>query len=131
MASIWNKTLFYLGLVDEEQGTDGVAQQSEVIQPVQAPPPAPPRQSSQQQVVATRPPDPYVVSAASVPPRDPYAAPPMSAPPPGSPVAGRRVEPPAATVRSMSSDRTHAEAGVFIHQQHPSPSLTGDPVRRS
>jgi FtsZ-interacting cell division protein YlmF len=131
MASMWNKTLFYLGLVDEEQGTDGAGQPSDPNQPVQAQAPAPPRQASQQQVVATRPPDPYVPSASSVPSPDPYGAPPISAPPPGTPVAGRRVEPPAATARSMSPDRTHAEAGVFIHQQDASSSRTGDPVRRS
>jgi FtsZ-interacting cell division protein YlmF len=131
MASMWNKTLFYLGLVDEEQATDGAGQPSDINQPVQAPSPGPPRQTSQQQVVATRPPDPYVPPASSVPPPDPYAAPPISAPPPGTPVAGRRVEPPAATARSMSPDRTHAEAGVFIYQQDASSSRTGEPVRRS
>ncbi len=127
MASMWNKTLFYLGLADEEQGADGTGQPGDTNQPVQAPA----HQASPQQVVATRPPEAYVPSASSVPPPDPYAAPPISAPPPGTPVAGRRVEPPAATARSMSSDRTHAEAGVFIHQQDASPLRTGDPVRRS
>jgi len=85
MASLWNKTLFYLGLVDEEdqrvEGADVTAE----VRPVGgefAPPPAPPASSVR---------------------------------PPGSGVVGRRVEPPASTRRQMSQDPGHAEAGVYVH----------------
>jgi len=88
MASLWNKTLFYLGLVDEEdQGpepVEGVA--GEVTQPQ---PMAPPAQVPQQTTSSVR--------------------------PPGSGVSGRRVEPPPSTRRQMSSEPTHAEAGVYVH----------------
>ncbi len=105
MASLWNKTLFYLGLVDEEQGTEGADLVGEAQQPMQP-------------GTAARPPEPYV-------------APSRSVAPPGSAVAGRRVEPPASTARTISADRSHAEAGVFIHPKgSPSPRRDG-PVRRS
>jgi FtsZ-interacting cell division protein YlmF len=108
MASMWNKTLFYLGLADEEQGTDAVEHPGEVRQPTQ---PAPPGATA-------RPPDPYVAPTSGVPP-------------PGSGVLGRRVEPPASTARTISSDRSHAEAGVYIHSSGASPVRPDGPVRRS
>ena len=113
MASMWNKTLFYLGLVDEEQGTDAVNQPGVVSQPgLQATP----------QVAPQAPPPP---------PPEPYIAPTAAVPPPGSVVAGRRVEPPASTARTISSDRTHAEAGVFIHSGGAPPVRSDGAVRRS
>ena len=105
MASMWNKTLFYLGLVDEEQSTDAVENAGEVQRPAQP-------------GTAARPPGPYVAPTSAVPP-------------PGSAVAGRRVEPPSATARTISSDRTHAEAGVFIHQPGVPSDRPDGPVRRS
>ena len=113
MASMWNKTLFYLGLVDEDQGTDAGEQQGVVSQPAaQVAPQATP------QLTQPRPPDPYVAPTAAVPP-------------PGSGVSGRRVEPPASTARTISSDRSHAEAGVFIHAEGAPPVHSDGAVRRS
>jgi len=105
MASMWNKTLFYLGLVDDEQGTEAVERAGEVRPPVQQGAPA-------------RPPEPYVAPTSAVAP-------------PGSVVAGRRVEPPASTARTISSDRAHAEAGVFIHAEGTSSARQEGPARRS
>ena len=88
MASLWNKTLFYLGLVDEEeQGADpGDGLTTDAPHPAQATPqvPAPPQSTS-------------------------------SVRPPGVGVSGRRVEPPASTRRQMSVEPQHAEAGVYVH----------------
>ena len=100
MASIWNKTLFYLGLVDEEeQPTEQVeALPGEVTTVPQTSQPA-----SQSAVAAVR--------------------------PPGAGVSGRRVEPPPSTRRQISSDREHAEAGVYVH---PTADTAGfEAVRRS
>ncbi len=107
MASIWNKTLFYLGLVDdEEQGADTAAP---VVDTRSTTPQAPP----------PRAPEPYESATASVRP-------------PGTvPVSGRRVEPPASTARQVSGDRKHAEAGVLIHPNAGSMSTAEVPVRRS
>jgi len=106
MATMWNKTLFYLGLVDDEQGTDSIDRPGEV------------RQAPQAGAVAARPPDPYVPPTSAVPP-------------PGSVVSGRRVEPPASTARTISPDRSHAEAGVFIHHEGGAAVRPDGPVRRS
>ncbi len=107
MASIWNKTLFYLGLVDEDEyGDEAAAPVGDTRSAVpQAPPP--------------RAPEPYESATASVRP-------------PGTvPVSGRRVEPPASTARQVSGDRQHAEAGVLIHPNAGSMSAAEVPVRRS
>jgi SepF-like predicted cell division protein (DUF552 family) len=86
MASLWNKTLFYLGLVDEEeQGADQTDSMGGDVRPVNDFPPPPPPQG----VSSVR--------------------------PPGSGVSGRRVEPPATTRRAMSDNPGHAEAGVYVH----------------
>jgi cell division inhibitor SepF len=102
---MWNKTLFYLGLVDDEQGTDAVTGATDARQPGQSAPPA-------------RAPEPYIAPTSTVAP-------------PGAAVAGRRVEPPASTARTISSDRAHAEAGVFIHQEGTPAARLDGPVRRS
>ncbi len=104
MASLWNKTLFYLGLVDEEeQGPDYVEPTVGEVRPIEPAPqrPTPPPPSA-----------PYPGDA----PRQvvPPASPTSSVRPPGQ-LAGRRVEPPAATRRPVSSDPTHAEAGLYVH----------------
>lgn len=88
MASLWNKTLFYLGLVDEEdQGpepVDGAAAQVADPQSVAPQVPIQPQSTS-------------------------------TVRPPGSGVSGRRVEPPQSIRRQMSSEPLHAEAGVYVH----------------
>lgn len=105
MASLWNKTLFYLGLVDEEEQSDqGVeATPGEVRQ---VPPAA---------TAAPTPADTGSVSAVR---------------PPGAGVSGRRVEPPPSTRRQMSPEPGHAEAGVYVHSNVSSFPSDGA-VRRS
>lgn len=92
MASVWKKTLFYLGLVDDEQaeaGDDGhiAAPQTQVrtVEPMRRTPrqPAP-------------------------------AAPGTSAGARQAGVAGRRIEPPESARRRISSEPEHAEAGVLV-----------------
>jgi cell division inhibitor SepF len=88
MASMWQKTMFYLGLVDDDpnessgeaQAAGGAPQPQ--VRSVDAPPPPPPIDDSE-------------VRAATV-------------------VAGRRVEPPSRQRRRISSNRQHAEAGVLV-----------------
>jgi len=88
MASLWQKTLFYLGLVDEHEAATGVV------------PPAPTQ------------------GGGTVPPpvADPGAASVTSRVRPLGSVAGRRVEPPGSSRRAMSPNREHAEAGVYVHE---------------
>ncbi len=86
MASMWQKTLFYLGLVDDEQdqaAAAGAAAAEPTVKPVAAEP-------------------------ASTAPRQ------VQARPPGT-VAGRRVEPPSSSKRRVSGTPEYAEAGVYIH----------------
>ena len=91
MASLWNKTLFYLGLVDEEeQASQGVEATTGDVQPIPAQTQPAPAGGG---VAAIR--------------------------PPGSGVSGRRVEPPPSTRRQMSGDPGHAEAGVYVHSSVP------------
>lgn len=89
MASIWQKTLFYLGLVDDDaikSGDDGhIAQSQTQVRTVE-----PPGRVSRQPAPAT-------------------AAPAMQ-----GGVAGRRIEPPESSRRRMSSEPQHAEAGVLV-----------------
>lgn len=92
MSAIWNKTLFYLGLVDEDtEGTATVDSAIGQVRPVQGDSVAP-LQGSEGDIGQQ-----------------------STVPKPGSVVAGRRIEPPAATRQRMSPDRTYAEAGVYIH----------------
>jgi len=102
MASLWNKTLFYLGLVDEEEQGVDVPDPAGDVRPV-----VPPTQAA-----------------------DPYQSPITSVRPPGSGISGRRVEPPASTRRQMSDDKAHAEAGVYIHPNAGSMSTAEVPARR-
>jgi cell division inhibitor SepF len=88
MASIWQKTLFYLGLVDDDAG----AAPSDATAP---PAPAAPQQA-QVRTVESAPPQTFQPQRA-----------------PGA-VAGRRVEPPAGVRRRISSEPQHAEAGVIV-----------------
>jgi cell division inhibitor SepF len=88
MASMWQKTLFYLGLVDDEQAEteDGGAELEQAVRPV------PPQQT--QQAPGTRQ---------------------LRARPPGT-VAGRRVEPPSSSRRRVSASPEHAEAGLYVQE---------------
>ncbi len=101
MASLWQKTLFYLGLVDDEQ--------------IEAAEEAP--QDLQTQVRTVEPPGRprgmLVQPPASRPAPNPSSEAPRSLRP-TSVVAGRRVEPPAAARRKVSDNMDHAEAGVLI-----------------
>jgi len=100
MASLWNKTLFYLGLVDEEDhGLESPDQVAGDVRPV-----------------GDLTPTPQPSATATVRP-------------PGSGVSGRRVEPPSTTRRTMSQVPDHAEAGVYVHPNAQGYG-SGDPLYR-
>jgi cell division inhibitor SepF len=101
MASFWQKTLFHLGLTDED-----------------APEPEAEEQSVAQSGVRTVDPDAGVPSPEqpASPGREPIS--PEPAPRPGV-VAGRRVEPPTRSRRRISGTREHAEAGLLLHHGDP------------
>lgn len=105
MPSMWNKTLFYLGLVDEEeQGPATVDSPVGDVRPVtpnggDTVPPVQSRNDAQS---------------------------PVKVAPLGSGIAGRRIEPPAATRQRTSGDRVHAGAGVYVYPE----SMSGSPGRR-
>lgn len=88
MASIWQKTLFYLGLVDDDAGE---ATADAPPAPVTAAP-----QQAQVRTVESTQPQVYQPQRGS------------------GMVAGRRVEPPAGSRRRISSEPHHAEAGVIV-----------------
>lgn len=101
MSSMWNKTLFYLGLVDEdEKGVATVASPSGSVTTV-----APTAESQMR--------------------------PPSAVAKPGSGIAGRRIEPPDSTRQRFSEDRAHAEAGVYIHPTAASAATAGLSSRRT
>jgi len=89
MASMWQKTMFYLGLVDDDPSDSADA--------------APASNGSQQPRVRGVEP--------AAPAQD---APAESEGRPSSVVAGRRVEPPTRQRRRISGNPEHAEAGVLI-----------------
>ena len=98
--SMWQKTLFYLGLVDEDdtgvdpRGGDGAAQQRVQPRPqprVEVEPPQYERRLRERPEVG------------SAEPEQPQHR-----------VSGRRVEPPLASRRRLSQDPAHAEAGMMI-----------------
>ena len=102
MASLWKKTLFYLGLVDDDQiesseDPSGSEPQSQVRT---VEPPAMPRASRQAETSASR-------SRRS-----------------SGGIAGRRVEPPKTARRRMSANPRLAEAGVFV--ESPGGALRGE-----
>lgn len=84
MASLWQKTMFYLGLVDDEEieAAEAGREDQQAVRTVE-PPPAP---------GDNRPLRPGRTT----------------------PVAGRRVEPPAPMRRRLSENSDHAEAGVLV-----------------
>ena len=89
MASIWQKTLFYLGLVDDEAITtsdDGHIAQSQTQVRTVDPPGRATRQPTAAVAPSTR----------------------------QGGVAGRRIEPPDSSRRRMSAEPQHAEAGVLV-----------------
>jgi cell division inhibitor SepF len=86
MASLWQKTMFYLGLVDDEEieAAEAAAEDSQpVVRTVDSPPDA--DRSKPTRVGRT-----------------------------SGAVAGRRVEPPAPMRRRVSENAEHAEAGVLV-----------------
>ena len=96
MATLWNKTLFYLGLVDEdEQGAEFADAGPGEVRPIDAPP-----------TMA----DP-IGGSTTVSPQGSATA---NVRPPGA-IAGRRVEPPSSQRRQTSPDRSHAEAGLYVY----------------
>ena len=107
MASIWNKTLFYLGLVDEdEQAADAGDSFGGEVRAIEAPP-----------------------SDISQPAEGQGGTVTSSVRPPGA-VQGRRVEPPASTRRPISSDPRHAEAGLYVHPGDAGTPTSEMPTRR-
>ncbi len=87
MASLWQKTMFYLGLVDDEEIEAAEAAAEDTHQAVRT-----------------------VDTPAPNPAEQPAARTPRGAPS----VAGRRVEPPAPVRRRVSDNAEHAEAGVLV-----------------
>ena len=87
MASMWQKTMFYLGLVDDEE-----------IEAAEAA-----KKDPQQQV--------RTVEAPASTPSEPGSTRTFRV---SSSVAGRRVEPPAPVRRRVSANADHAEAGVLV-----------------
>jgi len=86
MASLWQKTMFYLGLVDDDEieAAEAAAENSQQGGVRTVEPPAPARSDRPVQVGRT-----------------------------GS-IAGRRIEPPAPMRRRVSENAEHAEAGVLV-----------------
>ena len=106
MASVWQKTLFYLGLVDDDQ--------IEAAEEASA-------KAPQAQVRTVEPPRPVAQTAPAAPAPAPAAAPAPTAAQPAPPpprtqgqVAGRRIEPPSQQRRRISGNPEHAEAGVLV-----------------
>ncbi len=101
MASVWQKTLFYLGLVDDDQ--------IEAAEEASA-------KAPQAQVRTVEPPRPVVHSGAAPSAAAPASAPAAPPPPPRAQgqVAGRRIEPPSQQRRRISGNPEHAEAGVLV-----------------
>lgn len=100
MASLWQKTMFYLGLVDDEQieaAEKAVDDSQQAVRTVEPPAPRSGDREERYQLGGT------------------------------SHVAGRRIEPPAPMRRRVSENANHAEAGVLVTgSRAPSPSLSAD-----
>lgn len=118
MASVWQKTLFYLGLVDDDQ--------IEAAEEASA-------KAPQAQVRTVEPPRPVAQTTSAAPAAAPASppAPPKAAPPPPrtqGQVAGRRIEPPSTQRRRISGNPEHAEAGVLV-RTNTATDLGGDAGR--
>jgi cell division inhibitor SepF len=109
MASLWQKTLFYLGLVDEDEND---------------PPVAEPEAPSQQSRVRTVDPPGSRSGRASASNRGEAG---VTRPP--TSVQGRRVEPPTRQRRRISANPEHAEAGVLVTGD--APSVNPEPASSS
>jgi len=95
MASLWQKTMFYLGLVDDEKiaaAEAGVEEPTGTVRTVEPPTPRPSRDPGIRPVGHT------------------------------TQIAGRRVEPPALVRRRVSENAAHAEAGVLVTSSRPATS---------
>lgn len=101
MASLWQKTMFYLGLVDDEEIEAAEAAADDPQQAVRTVEPPPPTERSQ----------PTRVGRTS------------------GAVAGRRVEPPAPMRRRVSENAEHAEAGVLVTPGASRTGAAGTPPR--
>ena len=103
MAGLWQKTLFYLGLVDEESPAPVEPAQPQPegggVRTVE-PPGARTRRRSAAPIEAGD------AAGSTAEPIDPTR--------PRTTVAGRRVEPPSAQRRRVSANPEHAEAGVLV-----------------
>ncbi|HSF85218.1 MAG TPA: cell division protein SepF [Acidimicrobiia bacterium] len=111
MASLWQKTLFYLGLVDEDEA-QAASQEALPAQPTG--------------VRTVEPPGAGRSTARAVESSGPQTV--QAQPPATSAVAGRRVEPPARQRRRISSDPAHAEAGVLVRGRAASPMPVNHPL---
>ena len=96
MASMWQRTLYYLGLVDEGDADEGVAAAT-----------AAPRAPSQAEVRTVEPVN-------------------TSSPRSRTDVPGRRVEPPMGSRRRISENGEYAEAGVYMMTGDDRPTGYGD-----
>lgn len=101
MAGLWQKTLFYLGLVDEESPAPVETAQSQPEAGVRTV--DPPGSRTRRRAAA-------VDGGEAVPPTAEPVDPARSR----NTVAGRRVEPPTAQRRRVSANPEHAEAGVLV-----------------
>lgn len=96
MASLWQKTLFYLGLVDDEQ-IEAAEEMASVPESAQ----------SQVRTLGT---PPIGTRTVSRPTGEAAARPARGA------IAGRRVEPPDSSRMRVSANPSLAEAGVYVHR---------------
>ncbi|MET0830916.1 MAG: cell division protein SepF [Acidimicrobiia bacterium] len=103
MAGLWQKTLFYLGLVDEESPAPVEPAQPQAEGGVRTVDP-PGSRARRRGATAAEVGD--GATGATGEPIDPTR--------PRTTVAGRRVEPPSAQRRRVSSNPQHAEAGVLV-----------------
>ena len=119
MTSMWQRTLLYLGLVDEDGLDDAAGGGAPVAQPRPAPAPQPTRPQS----LPTTPQVSHVQQAGATP---------AASQPPGGPVGdqrgGRRVEPPPPSRRrplepQQETSRAGSDSGVVVrHSDYSGPS---------
>ncbi len=115
MATLWNKTLFYLGLVDEDEvGPEHVDSAAGEVRAIDSPPLGD---------------APFQGQQAPQPQANPGGQTVGGVRPPGA-LAGRRIEPPSAGRRLISSDPVHAEAGLYVYPSGAEPSTSEMASRR-
>lgn len=115
MATLWNKTLWYLGLgPEDERGPEYVDSDAGEVRAIDPPP-----QGEAQFQAQPLPHNSPISEGGSIT---------SGIRPPGA-LAGRRVEPPSAARRPVSSDPSHAEAGLFIHS-NPGDASTSEMTAR-